>query len=325
MQLRYRTSTLALAALALILATYLTFLLFFKGAENVEPLRMFVPRLDQLHSQVLHVYDSFSFLEQPAVRERLEKFRGRMCLLMQYYHGRFPLAQHAAIQANLLNPLVACIFMLQESEEHREFFKTSFSFSEKIEYVNFGKRLVFQDIFDFLNSPAAAPRLQKSDPKVVMVLNSDVATDLSLVHLDVLLQPAWHKVMMFVSRRRTYVEDDKSFISESTRDQCYDFHSSADGFAFAAPVEVAGSPASPPQLDMQLGEYSVEGRLNYEMVHLGWRTFNPCRFVTLVHYHLESEQKRKSRNSTATMGFRKKPERELPAPDPAQNMVPPSS
>jgi hypothetical protein len=94
------------------------------------------------------------------------------------------------------------VYLLQEDNQHREFFKTAFMFSEKITYVNFGQRLSIGSVLKFTSSNDF---LEKHPNTVVVVMNSDIATDLSLIHIDHLLTPEWSNVLMTISRRRTYI------------------------------------------------------------------------------------------------------------------------
>jgi hypothetical protein len=105
----------------------------------------------------------------------------------------------------------------------------------------------------------------------------------------------------------------------SLRDQCELFQGSADAFAFMPPV----TPSDSSLFNMHTGEFAIEERITYEFLKIGWRVFNPCRFVSLFHYHLESSRMRDSRNSSISMSLRAYPERAIQAPDPAFDMSPP--
>lgn len=124
--------------------------------------------------------------------------------------------------------------------------------------------------------------------KVVILANSDVYFDKTLLNLVIQAEELDSKKAYIISRRRTirkiygeFVEWDDS----NDRDQCEYYNGSHDAFVFVPPLPDDLVEALP----FHLGVPGVENIVIWEMKHRNIKVLNPCRVINVFHLHLKRE------------------------------------
>jgi hypothetical protein len=241
-------------------------------------------------------------MAHPRFAEHASVVEGRIHLILEYFARRNTAGQMAAIQANVLNPLVARVVVFVESEDDAKMLSGLALASNKLvthvmHDTGFNLVLAFEtmdNIFSSFNSPA-----------IVILVNSDCHFDVSIANLAFLLTSK-EPMAAAISRLATptpladaeieRTESPDTWVKKKRNfenwDLCMHTPASHDAFAF---TKTPTYNAADGWGELRLGIRKIETAMYALFTTNSLRAVNPCKFVNVFHNHDESSASRRAR------------------------------
>ena len=181
-------------------------------------------------------------------------------LITTYYKSSEPEREAENLEClkeNVQNPLIECIHLFLQGSDSPEFL----DIDKKVNYINFGKRPFFSDLFGFANNLEI--------DKIRVVANSDIYFNESiekasevLKKWDVLALTRWDRL-------------------ENGNLEFYNNYKSQDAWIFRK------------KLQNHIGEYHIgrhgcDNKLIYEMKKAGYKLNNPSLSIITIHLHISN-------------------------------------